>query len=66
MLSLFTEYPNQLRIIISVPFDSTPAVFDSKVPFVCHTIDHTNFFQLEPANIFIDVLLNGTLFPAGA
>ena len=50
--------------IFSVPFDSTPAVFDSKFPLFFITNDYINCFLL--ANIFIDVLLNGTLFPKGA
>ena len=35
MLSLFTEKSDNSQIF-SVPFDSTPAVFDSKIPFICY------------------------------
>ena len=43
MLSLFNEQPDHSQIF-SIPFDSTPAVFDSKVSVICQMNDYTNFF----------------------
>ena len=64
MLSLLSEITYDHSQILSIPFDSTPAAFDSKVYFICQINDYINYFLL--ANIFIDVLLKGTLFPVGA